>query len=420
MRPCGRITSAKQCRHWRRTPPPTARSTPRRRPSAPGPDPRPALAGSRPPHRPRRTAPVRRSSGRPTVAMTRAPPRRRETVRRDGPPCAAAADQHGLPLHWPVAEDAMRGGQRRDARGRRRPSNDTGVRQRRDLILRQRHRLRRGPHRPLPLGVPDPDPPADPAGIDARPHRIHRAGAVAVRDDLLPLAGRRRPAGHRRAQLASTSEGLTPEAASRTRSSPAAGSGVGRSPTSSTCRAAPKPLVPDCPHHDPRPLRPWPFDHTCRAERRVGQRGAVVAVCLSVTPKKKTAPAARGPRAGRHGSAERSRGEARHAFAGSATCGGGRRTSGRRGLPQGRGRRPSAPAFFGPLPLSIAIVRGFMCYQHLADRRPRSAQHARSSQPGRCGRDVVGPARQPALESAAGDARGAGRSRPPRPCGHDP
>ena len=76
----------------------------------------------------------------------------------------------------------MQRGQRRDAEA------GAGIERR---VVRQRHRLdrrqgdvfRRRAEGALPLAVPDPDPLADAAAIDALAHRLDRAGAVAVRDD---------------------------------------------------------------------------------------------------------------------------------------------------------------------------------------------------------------------------------------------
>jgi hypothetical protein len=94
--------------------------------------------------------------------------------------------------------------------------------------------LRRRAERPVGLRAVDQHSAPDPPGVDAWTDGVDDARAVAVRHDAR--------VGHRRAQPALAflmSPGFTPDSASATRTSPAAGLGVANSPTSSTSLAAP-------------------------------------------------------------------------------------------------------------------------------------------------------------------------------------
>ena len=104
----------------------------------------------------------------------------------------AACDQHGLSSERvrtqlsraidPDREASVRGeGGDADARAQ---IEGRSLGQGNRLRRRQRHQLLGAAVRPVPCGLPEPDPLPHPAGIDLLPRRHHRPRSVHVRDDL--------------------------------------------------------------------------------------------------------------------------------------------------------------------------------------------------------------------------------------------
>ena len=127
--------------------------------------------------------------------------------------------------------DGVTGGERRNAETRHLLRNSHSGRKRHRLCRRHDDEFGRGAGRPPPLPVPEPDPFAH--------ARCRNASPTASISPAPSLCGITRGNAILRRPRLFTSEGLTPDVASRTRTSPAPGFGVTISPVRNTSRAGP-------------------------------------------------------------------------------------------------------------------------------------------------------------------------------------